>query len=214
LNKKYNGYYALTYRGGLMIYGLTAIRTSPWNVEKLKGALKINPPSSMTVGLEEIAFHKRVELSKEGVPEKEIDHYYVTLSKSMILDHPFQFTFFYMLQAFKMTFWESANIGFVVYPRWLTKIYEFSFLEPGLNYVSGILTLIGLFFCCRCVWLKCYQLFSDQETGTLFFMLCMIISYISFYSLFMVLPRYILALAPLYLTSILFAIHHLTARKS
>ena len=111
-----------------------------------------------------------------------------------------------------MLFWESTHIGFVAYPRWLLRLFDNKFFEYGLSFSTALLTLGSLVFSIQWTYRWRKVIFDPQETESadesqtlIFWILLLVLPYIGLYSLFMVITRFILPIAPLYLVMIAFS---------
>ena len=51
-----------------------------------------------------------------------------------------------VVESCKMLFWESTRIGFVIYPRWLMHLYDFSLFKNGLRLLVFIIHKEGFKF--------------------------------------------------------------------
>lgn len=152
------------------------------------------------------------------IPKDRLEREVTRLVLEKIIAHPFQYTFFSVVEALKMPFWESTKIGFVSYPEFLAKLYNHPIARFGLRLLFGFLTIVAFVFVTLNLWRLKYQCFSikdnQQNTVTLFFVWLMIAVYTFSYSLCYVLTRYALPIASVYVVCISFTIDAIVRRKS
>jgi len=114
-----------------------------------------------------------------------------------------------ILEGLKMFFWESTNIGFVAYPDRLASLYDSVVLNWGLSFGMALLTAAAVVFAFRYTWRKRREIVGtaqnpEEPAVILFCAVLLIAPFIGLHSFFLVLKRYVLILAPLYLTLIVF----------
>jgi hypothetical protein len=123
-----------------------------------------------------------------------------------IAHNPFQYAFLTMLEGFKMLFWESTRIGFVVYPTWLEGIFSATFFKNTLRITIFCLTFFALLWTTRDVWRDKDKLYVESPQSLicrlLFSMLIVIYANIVLHAPFIIETRYALPIAPLYLITI------------
>lgn len=138
--------------------------------------------------------------------EREVLH----LTIKEIITHPFQHLFFTCVEALKMPFWESTKIGFVYYPKFLTKFYNHLFVRLGLRLFFGVISLAAFLFVSFSLWRHKRRCFnpqgSEQNMVMLFFAWLMIAAYTFFYSLCFVVTRYALPIASMFIVCISFTV--------
>lgn len=108
-----------------------------------------------------------------------------------------------------MFFWESTNIGFVAYPDGLAGLYDSAALNWGLSFGMALLTAAAVIFAFRYTWRKRREIFGterdpEEPAIILFCVILVLTPFIGLHSFFLVLKRYVLPLAPLYLALIAF----------
>lgn len=134
-----------------------------------------------------------------------------------IIIHPFQYTFFSAVEALKMPFWESTQIGFVNYPKFLTIFYNNLLVRLGLRLFIGLITIISFIFVTCNIWekkLKCFREAHNQGSIMLFFVWLMITLYTALYSTCYVVTRYALPIVSMFIVCISFTINAIIAGKS
>lgn len=225
LNQKYNGHFMLADRGPWIFYGNAMRRAEPLTFKRFAAYLAFVAGDNVCYNLfdksdcdfwsfytiNNIGLPKLKELESGGVPGGEIDSVMLALAKEKILENPLQQTLLVFIEGFKMLFWESTRIGYVSYPPWLQKVFEFAPFKSGLRLLSFLITLISLIYTLRHVIRSKDQVFRYQDpqnrgTHILFFSLVFIMSYIGFYSLFNISARFASLLVSLYLIMIAFTI--------
>ena len=231
LNKIYNGYYTITDRGHGSFYHVTIERTKKLTTERFLIALTSVPGENVCKSIYGekkcndwlLNFHghdieKIQELFRAGVPTDQIITKVIKSAIEVILANPLQYLLFASLEGIKMFFWESTKIGFVLYPNWLIKVYDFGLFKNGLRLSMFILTVLSLFSLINYFWKNKRELFKagaqSEAVQTIFFMLVMIFPFIAMYTCVIVLTRYSFPIVPLYLAGIAFCVHQLLSRKS
>ena len=232
LNQKYNGHFMLTDRGPYILYGNAAKRSEPLSLKRFSSGLAFVAGDGVCYKLfdkedcdfwhiftvEKYGRSKLSELENRGVPNSEIDSIMVTLAKEEISEKPFQQTLLIFVESFKMLFWESTLVGFVSYPPWLQKTFEFTPFKNGLRLLLFLITFISMVYTLRYTLRRRDQLFhykspQNTETHILFFILTLIMSYTGSYSLFIINTRYASPIASLYLIMIAFTIQKTMFRQ-
>ncbi|MCK5580650.1 MAG: hypothetical protein KAJ18_05185 [Candidatus Omnitrophica bacterium] len=221
LNAHYNGRYIYTPNGARNLYGITNLRTDNLTKQRLQESFEITPGAELILFLEDNVNKKIVELKNQGVPKEDIDSRLVNLSLKKVATHPFRFSLFYTATGLKMLFWESTKTGFVIYPLWLDKIFSFTPFAIGLKFTMPILVLAGLLYGVYFIWINRKEMFCRQGpevshailSGNI---LLLIFTFNLLHACFLVLPRFIFPVAPLYLILISFAFDRvlLTKKKS
>ena len=117
-----------------------------------------------------------------------------------------------------MLFWEKTTEGLVVYPDWLDKIFTNPYLKILLPIVMMILSVIALIINLHFLFKHYQDIFNiqsshNQQAFIIFYIIFLIIIFISLYSFFFILKRYVCTLIPLYLTLIAFGINQVKVEK-
>ena len=220
-NKKYNNHYVFTDRGSGFLYGTVARRTIEATSKDFLTAASMIPGDGVCnsffgreecyrwtfLKADELGAKKNAELMESGVTPIQADKQLMYLSLKRILKNPFQYAIFHLMEGGRMFFWESTQIGFVVYPPLLERIFISTFFKNGLRLAVGILTLSAFVFIVWFVWRKKHLLLNceDQESEMVqasFFVVLLIIAFIALYSFFAILTRYSFPIIPLYLIAI------------
>ena len=144
-------------------------------------------------------------------PKDKVSGIMINFAKERILQKPFQFIFFTVLESMKMFFWESTQIGFVKYAPWQTKLYAFGPFKNALRLFMSLLSLSAFLFALIFAFKNRKQLLGisspeNKSIQMLGFMLLISICHIGMYSLFMTIPRFIFPIVPLYLIIIAFSL--------
>jgi hypothetical protein len=209
LNLHYNGNFVVTNRGPWFLYGNTARRMEPLSPKRFAEALAFVPGEGVCNGIygvsecafwtfqqaDEFGLAKQDELIHQHLPAAKIDHALIYLSIQKASQNPFQYTLLTVIEGLKGFFWESTQVGFVSYPAWLGKIYDIKLFNNGLRLALGLLTGIAVVS----LWLEALR---PGRSPISFLMGVLIFLYLLFFSLFFILERYMLPIAPLYLIAI------------
>ena len=152
------------------------------------------------------------------IPKDRLEREVTRLVLEKIIAHPFQYTFFSVVEALKMPFWESTKIGFVAYPEFLTKLYNHPIARFGLRLLFGLLTMTAFIFSTLNLWRLRRQCFNigggRRDIITFFFVWLMIAVYIFCYSLCCVLTRYALPIVSMYIVCISFTINAMFRQRN
>ena len=215
-NKQYNDHFAITDRASWALYGNTARRMEPLNQERLLSAIAYVPGEgscrkfftikacdfwSFTQS-DDFGMTKAAELKSKLLSEETINHRLLQATINKTLLNPLQYAILTALEALKMFFWESTQIGFVAYPLWLTKIYGNVLFKDILRLIVSLCTIFAVFFM--------YWRSLQRNTPPLIVVISLLsFLYISTYAFFFILTRYALPLAPLFLIAIAYAANFL-----
>ena len=224
-NKKLNGTFALTNRASAALYGNIRRRNEKITTKSLLSALAFIPGEAFCMKTTNLKFCKfwSYHASDNYAVDKKFEFCNLTVSQKNksftrlavkeLLKNPLKQIFFAGLESIKMFFWETPNnIGFVVYPRWIDKIYHFPWLLHCLNFPIAFISLFSFFFSIKYFWIKKGDFFNNKNNETiliLFSCLILLIPFIGLHSLFFVLPRYANPIAPLLITLVAFFINSL-----
>jgi hypothetical protein len=210
LNLKASGHYILADRGAWAFYGNTVKRTQEGllNPHDLAVATMSIPGRGVCtmkyseaecdfwyfLGADSVGIPRYRALLSLGLNKAQTDEVLMKEAIHAAKQSPFQYAVFTVIESMKMFFWESTAIGFVVYPVWLQNIYNMACTKNLLRLVVSLLTLSGFIY-------ACFRLikYKDAIVGWVFWFLTL---QIGFYSLFSIVPRYALPIAPLFLVLI------------
>lgn len=209
LNWKYNGNFVLTNRAASALYGNTARRVEPVRPGQYLTALAFVPGQDFCAsifGAEECLFWsfrrsddlseaQTAEFARQGLDYHQAGKEFLRLSRKKFFERPVQYAVFYGIEGLKMFFWETTTIGFVVYPQWLSILYDSAAVNNSLRFFWFFLTAAGLAAACR----RVLRRENDPCTAFTSFALWLVLLYTALYSFFLILPRYALPLAPVYL---------------
>jgi hypothetical protein len=228
LNKTYNGQFVITDRGAWALYGNTDRRMEPLSFKRFLIALAYVPGEGVCRKLfsekecsfwsfresDTRGFDKSNEFLQKGIDKDQMNKEMISLSLQKIGQNPAQYLLFMGLEGLKMFFWESTQIGFVAYPDWLQRLFEFDLFKDGLRLAIFLLTFGSVIYSIVYISrnrrvLADAQFQNQQSIGALFFVLLMILVYTGLHSFFFTLTRYSLPIAPLYLVTIAFAAEHI-----
>ena len=221
INKYFNGTFAVTDRGSVDFYGTTVQRTQPMTREHIfvilasvpgEGVVKyifgeekgIYTPGRFPSGIGQAKVN---EIKHSGISKDAINDTLVLLSKRKILENPFQYVIFTSIEGLKMFFWESTQVGYVIYPNILTKLFVWMPFKNGLRLGVSLLTLSAFAYLFVLLWRDRKSVLSrDNSILLIYLSYLFIFSFISVYSLFVIITRYALPIAPLYIILIIYAI--------
>ena len=156
-----------------------------------------------------LRFSPEVSQKLGAIPKDRQESEVIRLVAGKVIDHPFQYIFFSIVEALKMPFWESTQNGYVNYPEFLTKFYNHPFVRFGSRLFAGLMTIAAFIFVTFDLWRM-----RRQHFNPLFFVWLMIAAYIFCYSSCCVLTRYTLPIASMYIVCISVAIDATTRRKN
>ena len=239
LNKKYNGVYAFTDRGAWALYGNTARRMQPLDRKKVIAAFAFTAGEGVCRRFAEpmecafwssgtsdnLGFSKLQELTHNNIPKDKIDSTLIDLSKNLILQDPLQYLGVTLIMSFPLFFWESTKIGFVDYPAWLNKLYDWGMFKDRLRLFIFLMTFISFIYLIRFVGKNRSKVILEESFNpadsslednhdivTAFFILNLLLAYVVVHSFFYILTRYALPIAPLYLITIAFFFTRMISR--
>ena len=220
VNQHYNGVYALTDRGPEALYGNTARRMQPISKERIQTALAYMAGPDVCSKLygerclpwaflaSDILGNDKIKsLRSQGLTRPQINDLCIKESMTSVLENPIQYFLLSLIESFKILFWEVPEISYVVYPDAIDKIYNGLWLRYPLRFamalVSGWVVLLGV----AQAWTNRKRFFDpdqdfDERTSLHFFLLLIIIVFTGLHSIFLILPRYALPVAPLFLALI------------
>ncbi len=230
-NKTYNGNFTLTDRGPWALYGNTARRMEPLTMKRFLMAVTYVPRPESCYALfgkedcqvwhysesDKFGFTKLAELKHTNLSSKEIDKKLVHLSIKKILENPFQYGLFWMLEGTKLFFWEFTSMAYVVYPDWMIKLFYYKPFYLGLNALMTLLSFLAFIHLAIFNWHHKKNIFTIDTTPTeptifAFSVFILISAYMAIHCFFFVLPRYVFPIVPLYLISIAFLWQRLTIK--
>jgi len=207
-NKHFNGNTTLTDRGAWAFYGFAARRVEPMSQERVMAALAFVPGEGSCRRFyseeqcyfwsfytsDSFSITKLKELMAQGYAGQALDKELLRLSVEKIKSAPLQYTAFSVLEGFKVFFWETTKLGFVIYPGWLSGLYDLGIFKDLLRLFWALVSLAGFIY--TTILLKWNKL-TDEQYVTLFFLFSMLLLYIAIYSLFQLGPRYSVPAGPL-----------------
>ncbi|MCD4781639.1 MAG: hypothetical protein K8S27_13980 [Candidatus Omnitrophica bacterium] len=224
LNKHYNGHFEITNRYAGALFGVAYKRTNPVTSRIVMSHVAAIPGwgvCRMFFTEEECRYTEfyasdmyymgpTLTNQLKDLPEEE--HYTATIQFAFdrIKQHPFRYTMFCLIEAPKMFFWESTRIGFVNYPQWLHQLFVFKPVRLGVRLLMSLLTMIALGYLLLLSIKRRSMLvgptqglnMDQQRLQTSLMILLIVFFFTGLYSLFLILTRYALPVAPLYLIAI------------
>jgi hypothetical protein len=224
LNKHYNGHFELTNRYAGALFGVAYKRTNPLNTRIVLSHIAAIPGwgvCRMFFTEEECRYTEfyasdmyymgpTLTNRLKDLPEEEHYHATIQFAFERIKQHPGRYALFCLLEAPKMFFWESTRIGFVNYPQWLHRVFVFKPFRLGIRLFMSLLTIVSLGYLCMMVLKRRALLFNTaqaldvqrQRTLVSLMILLIVVFFTVLYALFLILTRYALPVAPLYLIAI------------
>jgi len=158
---------------------------------------------------------KNHALIKEGLNRPKANKKLIEASMPLVLHNPVQYLFLSMIEGGKILFWEEPEISFVVYPDLIDKIYNSLWLRYSLRFVIALFSLAALITGICYLWRIKKTLInpssdpqSNIQQATLLFICVIILAFSLIHSIFFILPRYALVIAPLFISLIAWAINY------
>ncbi len=227
LNQKYNGNFTLTDRGSWALYGNTARRVEPLTGKRFLSALAYIPGAGVCRKIfaksecdfwsanesDTIALTKWQELQNQGLSNKTKDQTFLKLTKKEFLKNPPQYALFFTFEGIKMLFWESTKIDSVIYPPFISGLFDWELFKNGLRLLMFAMTSVALAYLLRFILMNRKSFFTlgdfpDGEESTIlttiFFISYFLLTYIFFHCFFFALTRYSFSIAPLFIILIAF----------
>jgi len=218
-NKRFNGNFEFTNRYLDGLFGCVARRAEKLSSKKFLVNLASIPGGGVCrlffsdkecedCEYHRVDYHSRETLPRllENTPKEEIKSKILYLTVNKAMENPFQQILLMGFEALKMPFWESTQIGYVIYPAWLQNLFNLRLFKNGLRLIAAALTYCAMISFVIGIFRKRYSLFvsspDSQIAITCFFILLIMATYSIFYSIFIVITRYSLPIAPLYIISI------------
>lgn len=156
-------------------------------------------------------YHTELSLLLQDIPENHQVAKILLLTVEKIREKPLQYILFMIMEGMKMFFWESTQIGFVLYPSWLTALFNFSLFKDGLRLTLALLSLFATLH--TFVYLCGKRSFLLKEGPhhpsaiTTFFILYLIFTYTLTFTSITVITRYAFPLGSLFLCLIALSAH-------
>jgi len=235
MKKKFSGDYVITKgRAAYVLYNGAARRAEKMSLKRISSLVVyiIGPGYCNAVfGLDECTFwdtgnlesfmHKdEIQIKLRDAPASDRDKVLIKAAKEKILQHPFQFALLAGIEAYRMFFWESTRIGFVIYPKWLTNLYGNHIIKFVIRFVLGFLCLCATFYLTCAVFKKRKKLFVLDDHESLLstsglFILIIIFSNVTVHAILAAaVARHALPIAPLYLIAIAISADRMNKIKS
>jgi len=224
-NKRFNGSFKFVYDHSGGVFGCAAkraekltFRTLLVNLASIPGErfcrLFFTDKECWACEYHMADYHTRQTLGRllEKTPKDEIRSKTFSLAFKKAIENPWQQILLIGLEALKMPFWESAQIGFVQYPIWLQNLFNFKLFKNALRLLMTVLTYCALIIMILKVFKQRQILFSPQSRNIpdiimLFIILWVIITYTALHSVLLIINRYSLPLVPLYIIGIAYFLH-------
>jgi len=219
VNKFTNHEFTMTTRGPVIFYSNAQKRAQSIDWKKFPAYALTIPGNEFCVSafdsascdywgfrnIDLIAEKKVNELGHQGFQKEGLNQQLFKSGLERIQEHPFSYMFFTLLEGSKFLFWESTHIGFVLYPQWLQNIFDTLWLANGLTLFIGGLMLLAVFFALRQIYRHRREK-PNEESAIILFCLWMTFACIVPLSMTLILKRYFLTLAALFLILIAYCI--------
>ncbi|MBF0522431.1 MAG: hypothetical protein HQL24_05175 [Candidatus Omnitrophica bacterium] len=225
LNMKSNGNFVLTDRGPWVIYGNIFRRMQPVNQMDVRSYLAYIPGErvcqslygeekcrywsnfqSDVYGMEEMA-----RLVSLGLSSSQVNQTLIQSTRQLILNNPYQYFVFGLLDSLKMAFWESTA-GFTVFPQPIQKLYNFTIFKNAVRLIMALMTFGAIFFVWGYLWRNIKKIIGreplDERCFIIFWSWWFIFLFVVFYSQVSILIRYSFPIISLYLILIAFTVQH------
>ena len=234
LNKYYNGTFDFTNRYDVNLFGTIAKRVDHLSPQLMMAHLASVPGTGVCraffseenckycefFGMDQYRAAILPELLRNRSITDGEDRKRATLSFAFekISENPLQYFFLTAIESLKMAFWESTQIGFVLYPHFLKQLFNSMPIKNGIRLLVSLLTYFSLFYIIGQLyrWRSKLRDFKSDEVAGIqigFFVLLIIVPFTGFYALFPILTRFALPIAALYLFCIAFTAQGLTFGK-
>jgi hypothetical protein len=215
-NKKYNGNYSLTDRGAWALYGNTERRLMPLTKERFLSCLASVPGYGFCnlffkqetcrfwsyETSDDLGARKRQEVERLYSRTEKVNNELLRLSVKKVLEQPFQYALIWFVESFKMFFWESLAMAYVLLSNQLLNIYNVQPLQIMFFAIPPLFSCAGILYSCFFL-IKHHRSLDRATFNLLSLTVVLIILYNALYSLFFINARYAFPIASLYL--ILFA---------
>jgi len=222
LNQKYNGQYVLTNRFADLLFGNAVKRTNPLSMRMLSahaasipgaGACRLffTEEECSYCEFQKADYYRSTLLGevKQATPPEKITSETISLAANRISERPGQYVFLMFMESLRMPFWESTQLGNVVYPTWLQKFYDFAFFKNLIRLLMSALTYISFVYLLSYLIrnrgrLTDFKSADSERIQICFFILFLVFVYTALHSLFSIVTRYALPISFLYLLGIAF----------
>lgn len=230
-NKHFNGLYVFTNRGSDALYGNTSRRMLPLSSQRLQSALaymvgpdacsdlfKQNCVAWSHLPSDLIGQDKIHTLIKQGLSKSQINKTLIKETTPIALKNPFQYVFLSIIEGSKVLFWEAPEIAYVIYPDAIDKIYNASWFKYSLRCLVAFLSAGVLILGMLSIWRNKSKILnsnniSDEKYIYHCFICLLILTFTVIHSIFFILPRYALPIAPLFLTLIAWQFEMIARKK-
>ncbi len=223
LNKKYNGVFVLTDRAAWAFYAAAARRQMPLSAESFGAAVtyclfeeegckrffSAEHCQSWHVRVaEHLGAEKNYEVSAKFPLQQQNEELFKAAFEK-ISENPLQYALLVGLEWVHMFFWENTRTGFVAYPDWLDKIFDCAPFAKGLRFAAGGISFLATLFAIFFLWknkkgLLDHSREKENFVPILFFSVYLIVCHVTFYSLFAIVSRHALPIAPLFILVVAF----------
>ena len=127
----------------------------------------------------------------------------ISLAVEKLAKNPLQYLFLTFMESLKMAFWESTQVGFVLYPPFLDSLYKSTVFKDSLRFTVSFLTYVSLFYAFFFVVHNRARLLDtrsekNKTVQMCFFVLMAIVPFTGLYALFSILTRFAFPIVSLY----------------
>jgi hypothetical protein len=217
-NKKFNGNFAVTDRGAWALYGNTQRRMMPLTRERFLSCLASVPGYGFCSIFfkqdtclfwsyetsDDLGAKKRQEVERVHSTTEEVNDELLHLSVKKAMEQPFQYVLIWFIESFKMFFWESLAMAYVLLSNQLLNIYNLMPLKIIFFVIPPLLSCAGFLYSCFFL-IKYHRTIEQKAFNLLTLIVAFIFLYNAFYSFFFINARYAFPIIPLYLILIAFS---------
>lgn len=216
LNLKYNGHFDFANRYDSLLYGNAGKRTEKLDGKKFMAHIVSIPGENFCrrfysadecdyCTFKYADYYRGTFLNQHLIqlPHNQWQTKTLKLTIEKIFEKPVQYAVLTILEALKMGFWESTNIGFVDYPPFIDRFYENGIIRNGIRLFVSVLTYVSLIYAFVFVIMNYKKGNRSDEVITirlkiLAFVFLIIMSFTALYSLFSILTRFSFPIVSLY----------------
>lgn len=221
-NQRYNGNYVFTNRFADLLFGNAVKRSNPLSARMIFAHLASVPGAGIcrVFFTEEecrycefqMADYYRstlLEKLKHNTSQDKVTAEVISRAIQKTAENPAQYVLLTFMESLRMPFWESTQLGNVVYPAWLQKLYDFVWFKNFIRLLMSLATYFSFFYLLQYVVRNRAQLTDfksavSERAQMCFFILFLVMSYTALHSLFSIVTRYALPISFLYLLGIAF----------
>lgn len=210
LQSLYNGSHMLTDRGSQLFYTNTIRRTAVLDRQKTLAAMMCIPGEGFCNALmhkedcwywgiskqDQIGFAPLIRWSGSHMTHKQKDDQLMSMGFEAIRTNPGQYAFYTFLEGFKMFFWESTQVSFVLYPPWLGHLYAKSIVKNLWRLLPAVFSFWAFIVLMGQAWYRRHTNWNNNFSVIVLLLLIVLLS--GMYALITIVIRYALMVGPLW----------------